>query len=227
MFISTNQNNNIDSVARPTFGTYVAPTPTSNNPRLNIGISSNNFKLNDIIEVTVNVNTDTVSITEYKLNIKYDTTKLEYVNGSFAYQDGIFAKKSSSTDISTGNIMLNSIGTSNAVNKTVLKFNLKAKSVGDASITKVIADTYVINAQGSKINLDSNSVNLNIANTNAVSTTTVTAQTTVNINPKMPTTSVDDIYFQGSFIFLGVIVLFVGIWMILKDSKKDFESTWK
>ena len=241
------QEANSDAISQPTFGTINISQGGSQSSTILLKSTSTATKVGERFKVRVEVKTNNIPVSEYKVVIDFDPTKLQVVDqdstvtgNQIKNLDTIFLPTNPQTDnivSATGRITFKgqtTDGNALSINREVLEIEFQTQAVGSSPIKIATGSTgsQLIRQNGSGISYTGNEVTLQIS---PATTGNGTTTPTVPANPITPTSqgstgsgnkSLPDTAFEGGvsdFLIVGlsVMVIITGLAMSISRRKRD------
>ena len=230
-----------DASAQPTFGVLDLENSQTSLGSVLIKTNKTDLNIGETVRVTVEVNTNSVEIEEYRLSLSFDATKFTAIDTDANAEgtqvtllDPIFKIEDPAINnlvTSTGRIRVIAKTDSRvAVNRAVIEFQLQAQVEGTTAISVVEAGespTELVRESGVGLDFTPNSVNINIVSSqvNPVETSepvvTPGQQIPVqqqNVN-EIPKTAIQD-YLPSIPFIAGIFLLILGS-SLLKNKKEQ------
>lgn len=238
----------VDATAQPTFGAIEVNTDNSVAASMLIRSDKTSVNVGDTFTATVEIKTNAITISEYRIVIDYDATKLSVVDQDTStpgtqikLTDTVFTVANPGTDntAASGRIILDAkvaSGNAFAVNRDVAQIQFQAQAAGSPTIkvTKDTGTSRLVRQSGSEIGFTNNQFNVQITTATGAGgttsapppiaqTTTTTTSTTGGTTSvtTIPVTGVaDDIGSAITVIVAGVLIL-TGLKLSAEKRKKN------
>lgn len=241
----------IDALSQPTFGVLDVGSSNVTTGSVLLSSSSTSVEVGQTFTVTVEVKTNTVSLSEYRIFIDFDPTALKVVGDSdsntegtqMTFLDDIFVVLNP-----TANNTVSSIGRASlvatapagplSVNKQVLQIQFQAQKQTNTSIKIVqgTTGTQLLRSQGVTAPYTSNELTIQVGTNvttppannptpNPVPVPVTTSQPVIP-PPVIPNTSIaSDITSLLPMLF-GIILIVIGGSLVRKKNKNDDSDIW-
>jgi hypothetical protein len=233
-----------DTSAQPTFGTLEIGGGNTNQATVTLTADSTSTAVGNTLSVDVTINTGEFTISEYRIIINFDQTKLSVVDANpnqagnqIEFLDSVFDLAPNGNSVDSGKITLiakTPSGNAFSVNRAVAKIKFQGQNLGTTTIEPVsgIQGTQLINENGIAIPATLNSVTVVVSNTATTPTVTITPTTTststssvtsippvIDPDDDLPATGILD----GNIlpVVIGTILIILGVNLSRQRKRRD------
>jgi hypothetical protein len=228
----------LDAVSQPTFGAIDTGGASTITGSVLLTTDKTAVKVGETFKVRIEIKTNDVNITEYRIAIDFDPTKFKVVDADTQTQgtqirvlDDIFTIQNIQEDntvASVGRIRLKAVTPSApiAVNKIVAEFEMQAQAVGTSAIKIVEGSTgtQLVRQAGVGLAYTSNEISIQITTQQQTTTTTgqptttgstttsttTTGQSTTTTGTQIPATAIGDSLFTALSLLGGLCLIVLG-----------------
>jgi hypothetical protein len=229
---------NISAIAQPTWGVISSSPQSNQNSSITLSSNSNNTTVGATFKVSIEIKTNNNQINEYRLFIKFDSSKLKVIDQDpstpgtqIKLLDQLFTIQNPSVDNIVSNDEIKLVaktpsGSAFQVNRVVAEIEFQSQATGSTTIDILQGSgkTSLIRANGTTLNFSKNSQIITVTsqqqnnfqnnnqNNNQNNTNNNTNNTNVIPPPaNIPNTSVDGGMLTYTFILIGVTLIFIGL----------------
>jgi hypothetical protein len=231
-----------DAISQPTFGTIEVAGGGSQTSSILLTSTATSTEVGQRFKVTVSIETNAVTINNFRLIIDFDPTK---PGTQIRNLDTIFVPSNPQTDNSVSNtgrityIANTTDGNATSLNREVVEIEFQAQATGATPIRIVTGSSgaQLIRQTGAGVNFTSNEVNIQIApstqsngngnpNPNPTPNPPPTDNTgggngTVTPPPTLPDTAFGDSPTDFAMLGIGALIVLIGIKLSLFHKNKD------
>lgn len=239
---TVNAQSGVDSLAQPTFGIVDLQGGSTSTGSVLISVDKTNVNVGDTITATIAINTNEISIEEYRISLGFDPTKFSVVDADSATEgtqvtllDPIFSIENPSTDntvSSQGRVrVIAKVDSRLAVNRDVIEIKLQAQSGGNTAIEVINSGelpTELVREAGVGLSYTPNSVTIGINTTQTIPDPGTNPGTDGGIvtptnptTPQIPDTSIEEFLPAILPILGGILLLVLGISLSRGGKSRD------
>jgi len=228
----------LDTISQPTFGTITVSGGGGVTASVLLTSDKSSVKVGDTFTVKINVKTNTLSISEYKIVISYDKSLLSVIDQDtttagtqIKLLDDVFTIADPAKDnlvSTTGQITIDAkttSGNSFQVNKDVaeIQFQAQAEGISTLKVTQGASGTQLIRSNGNSLTFTTNEVSVQSSTTVAtngggtpINTPTPTPTPTPQpsqVVSQIPNTGIKEDITSMSGVFVGLLLVATGLLM--------------
>lgn len=242
-----------DAISQPTFGSIDVGGGQTTTAQVLITSDSSEVEVGDQFTVRVEVRTSDIQINEYNIVLEYNPNVLSVidqnstVNGTqVELLDTVFSTSDIATDnivdTAAGEITLNaaiSAGSGLSVNRSVVEVTFQAQAISSSTlqIKEGVDGTQLIRPSGQTLTFTTNQRTIDVVaqtgggdipTTPTEPTTPTTPSTPTNpttpVVDQIPDTAITDSLSGSIGLGIGLVLIFVGIWLAFKRGKSQKEK---
>ena len=227
-----------DAISQPTFGEILAGTNSTTTSKITLNADKTSVKIGDTFKVKVRIETNNLKINEYKVVVKFDSSKLSVIDqdtttigNQVKVLDNIFTPTDPSTDnlVSGDTITVDAkapTGSEYQVNGDVIEIQFQAQNQGTSTlrIGQGIDGSRLTKLNGQSVAFTVSEVPIEIKSltgagvTTPVSTAVVTTTTTGTST--IPNTAIGDNPGLLGTLIIGMVLIITGITLTSGKNKK-------